>query len=527
MRDPIRHVRWLYLACTVLLLLPLWTVPRVPTVDGPCHLYNAWVMHHLDDAAQPAIGRHFHLDPQPVPNWLIQALLYALLAIAPAALAEKLLLTGYVLLFAAAAWWLAGVQEPARRVNAFLALPFVYTLLFHFGFYNFVFSVPLAMLAVGWWWRGRARPTWRWMLGLHALLLLCWFAHAVSFTVAGLAIAVLWLASWEPARWRLWLLHPLLLLPQLLLPLWFVRAHPGPPVKSLWTLDHSFRYLVDQRALFVFHAGRWPGKALTVLFLLLAIATLLGELRTMRSSDARDAPPAKSRVNDSTAIAGRARERHAFLLVALAILLLYFFAPGGMAGGGILEPRLALFPFVLALPGLALPRLERGRDWMPAALATALTVLVAWESAALVRWHRAEALLVAELLAVHAAVPPHSRGLDLVFGRYDRLEHEVLGHAVDHVAMQKDLVDWDDYQAGTDLFVVRFRPEVERPTNVEKPPADFDVAANAPRIDWLYTWSMPADSPLRPRLAAFYDRAAATGRGELWLRHGNSGPAER
>ena len=493
MTETLRRLRWLYAGCALLLLLPLWAVPRVPTVDGPCHLYNAWVMHHLGDPAFPAIGRHFQVDAQPLPNWLIQAVLYALLAVAPAALAEKVLLTGYVLLFAAAAWWLAGAQEPARRVNAFLALPFVYTLLFHFGFYNFLFSVPLAMLAGGWWWRRRERPTWRFALVLHALLLLCWFAHAVAFVIAGLAIGVLWLVSWERARWRNWWLHPLLLLPQLALPLWFVRAHPGGPVASRWSFAQSFGYLVEQRALFVFHRGHGPGKALTVIFLLLVIATLLRESPSPR--------------------------RHAFLLAALAAALLYVFTPGGMAGGGILEPRLALFPFLLALPGLSLPRPGGRWSWLPGtALVVGLTALVAWESAALVRWHRAEARLVDELLAGHAAVPPHTRGLDLIFTRYDRLEHEVLGHAVGHLAMRKDLVDWDDYQAGSDLFVVRFRPGIARPLDVEKPPESFDVERYAPLVDWLYTWSMPADSPLRPRLGALYERTAVVGHGELWLR---------
>lgn len=518
MTDPLRRLRWLYAACTLLLLLPLWTVPRVPTVDGPCHLYNAWVMHHFDDAAFPAIGRHFQVDAQPVPNWLIQALLYALLAVLPAAAAERVLLSGYVLIFAAAAWWLAGAQDPARRVNAFLALPFVYTLLFHFGFYNFLFSVPLAMLAVGWWWRGRRRPTRRWALGLHALLLLCWFAHAVSFVVAGLAIAVLWLASWERARWRRWLLHPLLLLPQLLLPLWFVRAHPGPPMASQWTFEQLFRYLFEQHSLFVFHRGHGLGTALTLLFLLLAMTTLLQELQAMRAHASGRAAPAPNATASTPA-------RHAFLLVALAAILLYFVTPGAMAGGGIIEPRLALFPFLLALPGLSLPRLGGAWAGLPTgALALALAVLVERESATLVHWHRAEARLVDELVAGHAAVPPHARGLDLVFGRFDRLENEVLGHAVDHVAMPKGLVDWDDYQAGSDLFVVRFRPDIRRPLDVEKPPETFDVAGNAPLIDWLYTWSMPADSPLRPRLAALYDRSAVTGRGELWLRRDRRRP---
>src|SRR6185503_211911 len=189
---------------------------------------------------------HFYLDLEPVPNWLIQALFWLLLAVLAPALAEKVLLTVYVLGFAAAAWWFAGVERPERRVNAFLALPFVYGLLFHFGFYNFLFSLPLCLLAVGWWWRGREKPGWRWALVLHALLLLCWFAHVVSLVVAGLAIAVLWAASFERTRWRRWLLHPVLLAPQVVLPLWFVSTHGGTLHASTWSFQESWRYLVEQ-----------------------------------------------------------------------------------------------------------------------------------------------------------------------------------------------------------------------------------------------------------------------------------------
>ncbi|HEV8239606.1 MAG TPA: hypothetical protein VGS57_09575, partial [Thermoanaerobaculia bacterium] len=90
-REPPFWQRWLYLATTLLLLLPLWTVARVPTVDGPTHLYTTWILRHLHDPGQPLIASTFEGVFAPVPNWLVQVLLYPLLGLTSAPVAEKLL----------------------------------------------------------------------------------------------------------------------------------------------------------------------------------------------------------------------------------------------------------------------------------------------------------------------------------------------------------------------------------------------------------------------------------------------------
>lgn len=489
--------RWLYLGATLALLLPLWTVLRVATVDGACHLYNAWVMRHLHDPAYPLFATHFYVDPEPVPNWLIQTLLYGLLAVAPPAVAEKLLLSLYVVLFAAAAWWFAGSQAPQRRANAFLALPFIYNLLFHYGFYNFLFSLPLFLFAVGWWWRGRERPTWTWAVVLNGLLLACYFAHIVSLVMAGFTIAVLWAASFERARWRRWLLQPLVLLPQLILPFRFVSSRPGALAPSAWTLQEKWLNLSELRPLFAFRTEHWQGIALAVLFAALAVATVVG--RREPEVPAAAGPPA----------------RHAFLLAALAAVLLYFAGPSGVAGGSVLEPRLVLYPFLLLLPGLAppWPRLSR------TAVAVALSLLVGWESWSLAGWLGRASQGVDELLAGHARVRPDSRVIDIIFDIYASLDRQVSGaHAVGYLVAEKRLIDWGDYQAGTGYFPVRFRPGVEIPRHSELLPQGYRAGLYAPLVDYVYTRAMPPDSPLRPRLRQFYRPISQVGAGQLWER---------
>lgn len=76
-------------------------------------------------------GRGADIPPSRPSNWPTQVLLYVLLGVTSGAVAEKLLLSFYVLLLAGAAWFFAGSVEPERRIPAFLALPFAYNYTVH------------------------------------------------------------------------------------------------------------------------------------------------------------------------------------------------------------------------------------------------------------------------------------------------------------------------------------------------------------------------------------------------------------
>ena len=46
---------WAAVAVAVAAAAPFWQCPLVPTQDGPAHLYNAWLVLHVDDPALGAI----------------------------------------------------------------------------------------------------------------------------------------------------------------------------------------------------------------------------------------------------------------------------------------------------------------------------------------------------------------------------------------------------------------------------------------------------------------------------------------
>jgi hypothetical protein len=110
----VRGVNWrrcglLVAGLVVLSILPLWLAPVVPTTDGPAHLYNAWLLLHLDD---PALHARDLVTVNPlVPNWGSSGPLVPLLLVLSPATAEKVYLAVIVALL------VTGAALLARRVG--------------------------------------------------------------------------------------------------------------------------------------------------------------------------------------------------------------------------------------------------------------------------------------------------------------------------------------------------------------------------------------------------------------------------
>src|SRR5437870_3738316 len=94
-RDP---QTLLFTALVLLPLVPLWAVPYFPSQDGPTHLENAVILRDYDRSDRPMLRDFYVLNTHLDPNWLGHLALRGLLAFLPVFLAEKVLLSGYLLL---------------------------------------------------------------------------------------------------------------------------------------------------------------------------------------------------------------------------------------------------------------------------------------------------------------------------------------------------------------------------------------------------------------------------------------------
>src|SRR5436305_7363324 len=269
----------LYATLALLSLVPFWTVHYLPTVDGPCHTYNSWVLLHHGDPRYPLFGQYYKINAAPYPSWIGHAILALLMLAVPPLVAEKILVRAYALTLLAGAWYLAGSVRPGNRWLALLAFPFVFNFLFQFGFYNFSISLGLFLFILGFWWRHRDRPgSPVYGVGINLLLGLCYFSHILSFGLSLLAIAVLWLATLRRDGWRRHLLHVLVLAPQGFLPVWYFTRQGGNAIASYWPLSRLVGYFFHLKVLSPFGGHQdWVAGLLAPVFLVLAVLTFRRE----------------------------------------------------------------------------------------------------------------------------------------------------------------------------------------------------------------------------------------------------------
>jgi hypothetical protein len=492
--------RILYALLALAYLIPIWAVEYLPTTDGPAHTYNAWVLRQIDNRAEyPLFDRYYVIDARPLPNWLGHAVMAGLMRAVPPRTAEKLLASGYVLLFVTGAWFLAGAVDPERRWVAFLALPMACNRFFQMGFYNFCLGLALFLVTLGFWWRRRHRPDAAFAAALTGLLLLLWISHLVAHALALIALgALVLLLALRGGPKRNLAIHLAILAPQVLLPLWFVTGREWNlewlphPATAVWSYFLHLQAVGAQRF--------WFGPVLV-----LAIVVFL--VLSLRAWRRRTGPGPFW------------REEDAFLALSALFALLYFAAPDNGLDGSLLKQRLSLIPWLVLLPWLAPDFGRRSRNLVIGALAVLALAHVTF----LVQGYRSGDRDVRELLAGTAPIAPDTRVLPLLFDR--QVSEPRLGaidHAFAYAALEKGLVDWNNYEAGSESFPVRFRPGVRRPAShlVEAYPEELDLAAFRDEIDYVYCWKMQPGSAFARRIERHYDLVAERGPARLYARKG-------
>ncbi|HEX9049962.1 MAG TPA: GtrA family protein, partial [Anaeromyxobacter sp.] len=190
-----------FLAVLALHVLPMWLVRYFPTQDGPLHVENVLALMRL--GGSPLLQRWYEVNWGAQPNWLTQGILAGLLRVASPPTAEKLVLSGYTVLFALG--FRAALPRGERGWWAGLgAFPFVHAFPFHMGFWNFCWGVALAFLAFGFWNRTRGRLGPGRFAALAGLSVLLFLAHTVALAGAMVAIgaALAWRAGVSLSRSR-------------------------------------------------------------------------------------------------------------------------------------------------------------------------------------------------------------------------------------------------------------------------------------------------------------------------------------
>ncbi|HEV2853593.1 MAG TPA: hypothetical protein VHC97_12385 [Thermoanaerobaculia bacterium] len=457
----------------ILHLAPIWLLPFIPTQDGPGHQALAFILRHYDRPEAGILREYYLPNREALPNWFFFFLMSKVLGFVSVPMAEKILLTAYVLLLPLSVRYALRTIDPRAGFLAALSFPFLYNFLFQMGFFNFCFSLAAFFFTLGYWLRSPERMTPVRTAGLALLILWVYLCHPVTLVVT--VAALLTLAGWRTLlafrreglvpSFRKWLFGPILAsLPALLLTAVFVGRRTGAAIlfPPLWGKVIHLAALHSLASV-----DRWTVPlAVVFAFLFYAVAVSCLRARGRRPPEAGDG----------------------LLLVLGVLLVAYFTAPSDLAGGGLIDHRLNLFPFlvlILWFGTFEYPAVQRRRI-QAAATGTALAFLglFVW------KWIEIDDCLDEVLAAGRWIEPDHT----VLFLSYAHQGETPAGgklvfrsspfvHAGGYLAARKRLVDLSLYEANENYFPIYFEPR--RSPYAHLASARLGIELQPPRVDLL------------------------------------------
>jgi hypothetical protein len=503
----------LFWLLAVLCVLPVWSFRYVPTQDGPSHLANAQILRDYGNAVA-GYEAIFEIRDDPIPNWTSHLLLAGLLYLFPALIAEKVLVSLYLLGFAGAFRYFLGSFGERCRPLSWAGLLLLYNRCFWMGFYNYCLSLILVWVILGFCIRRRASLRLPEAAVLMLLFAVTYFTHLAGFglAVAGAVGAGLLLKPWSLRRPALIVLA---ILPSALLTMDYFESsgffrmrsdqglmnHATMMVSSgrlQKTLGLEWRGLDDE--LFVHHAGA-DTIGLCLVFYFLVVGGLgvlefcLGERQedglaqnTESGVPEVDDSSHSLRVQDSRRLLGQPPGPGRLFPVVLGIFVLACYlllpnhvAPAGpvLTQGGFLKARFALMVPLVWLacfrePGPVLLRfLVRG---LTAGLLAANLLLVT-------QTFQTGNKVIAEYTAGIEAVGRGHRLTGTQPQAGDRLVNPLL-HAIDYYSLGTDNVNLENYEASTPHFPVKYRQRGAGGTNRQADTMIYWRASPPAGNDW-------------------------------------------
>lgn len=323
-----------------LALLPVWSGRFFVTGDGPCHVYNARVLlDYMQGRNVDFYAPFYQLNTNFEPNWFGHLCLAAFQVFLAPELAEKVFLSGYVLLFGFGLRFLIRQINPESLFMSSVGLLFVWHHLLLSGFYNYAASIALFFWVCGWWMKCRHDWTPPRLLLLSLLWLVLYSAHPMGLVFSGAFIgsAMLWDAygsgkagGWKGAGasfFRQVKQTGLAALPMLVLLAEYLFRRPGHPDGNSETALTVAHDLAQLSALITLDSTeRDIVKAVGILIGLLSVAAIgvRFQNRTGSSSD--------------------------FILLFLGICMWQYFKQAGAQSIELLMPlRIQIFPWLALL----------------------------------------------------------------------------------------------------------------------------------------------------------------------------------
>lgn len=340
MRNLLHYEKYFFLLLVLLHLLPVLLLEFFVTHDGPSHVYNAYIISRLLHS-DPLTTQYFQFNPDLVPNWLGHLMLYFFNFFFDGNISERILLGLYIIGFPFSFRYLLLTLNKDAHWASYLIFPFIYTLLFYLGFFNFCIGIPLLFFSLSFLVRnvhGLSLKKFPWFVLLGLLM---YFSHIFVLVAFVMCAGIYLLTEAEMQRRVNQLSMPLHLffrktgylllsvLPCIILLSVFVatKTEPGETFSAL-SLSEHFIFLFTARPLvtFRFEDEQVYSTVIASAFWFLLFYVIVKRLRRFEFN-----------INDC------------WLISSVVILLAYFFVPDALASGSFVSHRLLLIFYFFSI----------------------------------------------------------------------------------------------------------------------------------------------------------------------------------
>lgn len=336
-----------YFFCLVLVLniVLLCRTRFYPSLDGPAHLYYTNILNELIKG-NCALKEFYSINTVPIPNWTSHFILSFFLFFSGAWLAEKALIIIYVSGMALSFRFLIKELSPENTSLSLFIFPFIYSFLFHLGFYNFCISFILFFTALGFWLRNQSNENHYNYFILFLIIMLAYFSNVLIFGFLGLTIGlyIIYFAYTNytnnknlPKALHFGIRNLLLLLlasaPGLIFLFIFNKNVEFFPTNQKYSVTELLQWLNDTRPLIVYQYA--SEKMITEQFFhIILVLFAIWLFHKMRADDK------KHYLNFKKA--------DVFFIPLLVSVVLLFFTPSG-SSAGMMSDRYCLIVFIFGL----------------------------------------------------------------------------------------------------------------------------------------------------------------------------------
>ena len=487
----------------VIYLLPIWLFPYFPTQDGVSHVYNSQILTEYSNP-EYEFRDYYEINWYPFPNWLSHFSLAMLMFVFPPLIAEKIFLSLYVILFPLAIYYFLNAVQRGRYALVILSFTFIYNYLFLMGFYNFAVSVPLFLLALGYWWKHKDRDeqnacrstqsAYRYHL-FRTSHLLC--LHLVLYRLA-------WHCSISDETSKGFLLQAATFCPQpyFFLPIFLLRTYWQANLLSLGLngSENSFANLIGMHVLVSYtETPSWLSAAVSAFLIFLGVVTIW-----------------QNRKETAAEHTGQ----KAFLCLAGVLFGLYFLLPNSIGPGGWVNDRIAILAtFVIFAWFRGFDKLQWQR--MFTAVVTLLALINVVYIGVLFKNLNAE---LREFNAFVQQVEKNKVILPLHFDpRGSSKRVGIFVNAANYYCLDNGGINLGNYEIQFDYFPIRFNADFETPLEekewvqiVHWQPERIDLCEYADNVDYLLLWDTPDEPIVADAIEACYTLIASEGKLKLF-----------